>query len=254
VDVRGQLPHCLDLITANEVIRRIELYFAGGTLEYLSFEEAEAARLALEDRPGNPYDNQPLKVQNVRRRSEERIQSLPDYPGGYDGRGCVICAGGVTHFVGAWVCIHTLRRHGFRLPIEVWHLGREEFDPEMQELLTPLGVKCVDAQEVRKRHPVRLLGGWELKPFAVIHSAFREVLLIDADNIAVRDPTYLFDEPSYRSTGAMFWPDLPRNWIPKRVWDFCGVTPPDQVTFETGQILVDKQRCWRPLNLSLIHI
>ena len=33
-DVVGQLPRCMDMITADEVIRRIELYFHGGAAEY----------------------------------------------------------------------------------------------------------------------------------------------------------------------------------------------------------------------------
>ena len=34
VDVVGRLPRCMDMITAAEVIRRIELYFAGGALSH----------------------------------------------------------------------------------------------------------------------------------------------------------------------------------------------------------------------------
>ena len=35
VDVVGDLPRCMDMITAKEVIRRIEWYFDGGAIEYL---------------------------------------------------------------------------------------------------------------------------------------------------------------------------------------------------------------------------
>lgn len=35
VDVVGTLPRCMDMITADEVIRRVELYYAGGLLQYL---------------------------------------------------------------------------------------------------------------------------------------------------------------------------------------------------------------------------
>jgi len=35
VDVVGNLPHCMDLITAADVIRRIESYFDGGAVRYL---------------------------------------------------------------------------------------------------------------------------------------------------------------------------------------------------------------------------
>ncbi len=33
-DVVGELPHCLDMITAGDVVRRIELYYAAGSLSY----------------------------------------------------------------------------------------------------------------------------------------------------------------------------------------------------------------------------
>jgi ADP-heptose:LPS heptosyltransferase len=36
VDVVGRLPRCMDMITSAEVIRRIELYFDGGAIEYLA--------------------------------------------------------------------------------------------------------------------------------------------------------------------------------------------------------------------------
>ena len=47
VDVVGLLPRCMDMITSEEVTRRIELYFTGGALQYLSskqFAVAEAAK------------------------------------------------------------------------------------------------------------------------------------------------------------------------------------------------------------------
>ena len=36
------LPRCLDMISAEEVIRRVELYFAGGAVDYLTAEQAAA--------------------------------------------------------------------------------------------------------------------------------------------------------------------------------------------------------------------
>jgi len=36
VDVVHQLPRCMDMITAAEVIRRVELYFSGGVVQYLT--------------------------------------------------------------------------------------------------------------------------------------------------------------------------------------------------------------------------
>jgi ADP-heptose:LPS heptosyltransferase len=41
VDVVGRLPRCMDMISADEVIRRIELYFEGGALEFSAAEGAD---------------------------------------------------------------------------------------------------------------------------------------------------------------------------------------------------------------------
>src|SRR5260370_41584389 len=35
VNVVGAFPKCMDMITADEVVRRIELYFSGGVISYL---------------------------------------------------------------------------------------------------------------------------------------------------------------------------------------------------------------------------
>ncbi len=43
VDVVGALPRCMDMITAGEVIHRIERYFEGGALEYLLTAQVAAA-------------------------------------------------------------------------------------------------------------------------------------------------------------------------------------------------------------------
>ena len=179
-----------------------------------------------------------------------RHQPYPE--GRYEGRGIVICAGGERLFTCAWVLIGILRRVvGCKLPIQVWHLGPEEIGPPMQALLEEADVEVVDAHAVALRHPVRSLGGWELKPYAIIHSRFREVILIDADNVPVIDPVTLFDWPEYAATGALFWPDVVRLKADNPIWNLCGVAYRSTVTIESGQVVVDKQRCWHALLLTL---
>jgi ADP-heptose:LPS heptosyltransferase len=167
------------------------------------------------------------------------------------GRGVIICGGGTRYFPCAWVCVNMLRRLGCTLPIQLWHRGTAEIDDTMKALVAPLGVECVDALVVRKRHPVRRLGGWELKPYAILHSPFQEVLFIDADNVPVRDPEFLFDTPQFKRTGAIFWPDYGRQEKADPIWHSCGVSRPDGPEFESGQIVVDKGRCWAALRLCL---
>jgi ADP-heptose:LPS heptosyltransferase len=44
VDVVGALPRCMDLVTAEDVIRAIELYFEGGAIAYLTPSELDAVK------------------------------------------------------------------------------------------------------------------------------------------------------------------------------------------------------------------
>jgi hypothetical protein len=41
------LPRCMDMITADEVIRRIELYFTGGAIRYLTPSQARIAKAVV---------------------------------------------------------------------------------------------------------------------------------------------------------------------------------------------------------------
>jgi predicted GH43/DUF377 family glycosyl hydrolase len=174
------------------------------------------------------------------------------YPDQFQGRGIVIGAGGPVYFPCAYICVRILRHLGCDLPVEFWHLGPAEVSDAMRELVQPLGVTWRDAAAIAPRP--RILNGWELKPFAILHSRFREVLYLDADNMAAVDPTYLFTDERFRSTGALFWPDLTGSLngkISELTWDVAGIdwrTPP---AFESGQILIDKSQCWRELQLTM---
>jgi hypothetical protein len=180
------------------------------------------------------------------------IRTIGDYPASrFRGRGIVICGGGRYYFPCAWVCINILRHLGVKLTIELWGLNASEVDSKIRALVEPLGVRCVDASRVRKRHRARILNGWELKPYAIIHSRFREVLFLDADNVAVQDPTALFEASEYKRHGAIFWPAYRRLPPDDPLWGICHVPYRDEPDFETGQIVIDKKRCWEPLQLTM---
>ncbi len=193
--------------------------------------------------------NEMITNHNAARAAGNYIKSIEPYPGRFRGRGVVICAGGVKYLTSAWVLIKMLRRLECELPIQVWHLGETECDKDWTELVEPLGAECVDAELVCRRHPHPRLGGWELKPYSILHSPFKEVLFLDADNVPVRDPTYLFEEARYRHAGAVFWPDGLRTPPQSERWGVFGVAYRDEWEQESGQILIDKEACWAPLNL-----
>lgn len=252
VDVVNDLPRCMDMITTAEVARRIDLYLNGGVVSPLTREQRRAARKAVKLSQRNPYDESKLTLHNARLALENFIRKIPEPPFRFEGRGVVICGGGVRYFPGAWVCINMLRKLGCALPIELWHLGDGEMDATMRAMVQPLGVTCVDAFEFAKQFPVRRMGGWQSKPYAILHSRFREALFLDADNVPVANPEFLFDAPQYQKTGALFWPDFPSSSEePEIAWKSCGLKRPGLTEFESGQILVDKDRCWNALRLAL---
>jgi hypothetical protein len=253
VNVLNALPRCMDLITPAEVIRRMEIYFNGGSLQYLSPRQRIAAERGVVATVRNAYDQQPLNLHSAGMACDQFIRTMPAYPDRHQGRGIVICGGGVRYFTNAWVCINMLRRLGCRLPVQVWHLGAQEMDEQMKALLVPLGVECIDACKLRKKFPARILQGWELKPYAILYSSFREVLSLDADNVPVVNPEFLLDTPEFRTSGAIFWPDYDHGKTEKgtAIWRSCGLRQPQEPEFETGQIVVDKKRCWSALRLCL---
>jgi len=83
-NVLGDLPHCRDLITTDDVIRRVEGYFRGGAANFLTAEQAQVTARAVVDRrgcndrklPGAPGDTASSKngwVRNGAPESEERL-------------------------------------------------------------------------------------------------------------------------------------------------------------------------------------
>lgn len=185
--------------------------------------------------------------------SESFIRNIPDCPSHFKGRGIVTSGGGARYFTNAWVCINMLRKLGCNLPVQVWYLGPKEMDHHMISLLRGIDVEVVNAYDLREQHPARILNGWELKPYSMMWSPFEEVLFLDADNVPVQNPEFLFDCPQYREHGAVFWPDF-NNMEPERpIWELTGVPYRDEAEFETGQILVHKSRCWQEMNLAMFY-
>lgn len=175
----------------------------------------------------------------------------PDFPAErFAGRGIVVCAGGSRVFTNAYVLLSLLRRTlGCTLPIEVWHFGAEEMSASMANLLAELDVELVDALPRIAAVGASVRDGWQLKPFAIQHSRFAEVLLLDADQVPVRDPAELFDWPQYLDAGAVFWPDVVELRETNPVWAALGLTPRRVISLESGQVLIDKRRHWRALSV-----
>lgn len=252
VNVADQLPRCMDIITAKQVIQQIEYCCRSQGLQYMSKAQAHCALKVVHFGRSVNWNRESLEIYAFQKASEQFVGQIPAYPAVFIGRGIVICGGGETHFPCAWVCIHMLRKLGCRLPIQLWHLGRDEVSEEMARWLAPLGVECVDAsQAIEENRKKTSMPGWLLKSYAILHAPFKETLLLDADNVPMVNPEVLFDTPAFKKSGAVFWPDDYVGTLSGRIWQVCDIAAPDEPEFESGQILVDKSKCWRPLVLAL---
>lgn len=114
--------------------------------------------------------------------------------------------------------IGVLRELGCTLPIEVMYLGDGDLDVDARERLEDMpGVITRDIRLMVKDEGWAL-AGWAGKPFAILFSSFREVIFIDADALFLQNPAILFEDPSYKSTGALFFHDRLMKADGKRHW------------------------------------
>jgi hypothetical protein len=190
----------------------------------------------------------------LRQRLNERLASPPTFPSGrFSGRGIVTCAGGPRYFTCVWVLIWVLRHlHRTSLPIQVWHLGVAEMGAGMRAILEEEGVEVVNAETVISRHPARVSGGWPLKPYAIMHSRFQEVLYLDADTIPLSDPAAVFGWQIYQAAGLLLWPDILDLKAESPVWEKLGLAPRDCISVESGVLAVDKARAWSVLDIAVL--
>lgn len=187
------------------------------------------------------------------------LAMTPAYPAAkFSGAGIIVVAGG-KYLKPALVMIRLLRDAGCTLPIQVWHLGQEEMTDAHKALLAPFSVETRDfrnyvddasLQPIQANVGLRL---FQLKPLAILHSSFENVLLLDSDNCPLRDPSYLFDSPEFIKFGAVFWPDFWKTSTTNPIHTIIGEDKlaKDEWEQESGQLLINKRAGWKALNLCV---
>jgi len=176
-------------------------------------------------------------------------------PGLFADSGVVICGGGIVYFSSALVVARTLRALGCYLPVEIWVTAGEAVPDDLSKELEYEGIFICDASDIiAKLKDVRSKDRfYELKPVAMAYSRFRKVLLLDADNIPVRNPEPLWHSDEYLRSGALFWPDFPCLEKSNKMWKLIDKPFSSGMTQESGQILIDKAQHWGPL-LLVVHM
>jgi alpha-N-acetylglucosamine transferase len=82
---------------------------------------------------------------------------------------------------------------------------------------------------------------YSMKGASILSTEYDEILFLDADNIPVRDPTFLFDHPSFRETGAVFWKDFWKTRPDNPIFKILELKCMDEFEQESGQILIKKR-------------
>lgn len=91
---------------------------------------------------------------------------------------------------------------------------------------------------------------YSLSSLVLMNSVFKEILYLDADVIALEDPTPLFSDPAYLRTGAVFWPVQNRYEASAHVlWEVLR-SEPLQYKIDNAAMLVDRERHLHGLELA----
>ena len=117
------------------------------------------------------------------------------------------------------------------LPIEVFYAGDEDLPKEYREFINEIqstyaGYGTITIIDIKNRFldpdgTLDLPGGWAMRPFAMLASSFKHVILSDADTIFLRDPRVLLHEPTYQHYGSVFWHDRILDPAKEEIYDWA---------------------------------
>ena len=128
-------------------------------------------------------------------------------------KGIVMVGGGKFSWL-ALLSIHQLRQIGSKLPVEVFIPTIQDYDYNFCEtMLQYVNAKCVLGYKelpLRYVQPFFKLKNYEYKLLAMLASEFENILLLDVDNILIKNPDELFNWDIYQKYQLILWPD---TWI-----------------------------------------
>lgn len=242
--VKNRLPRCMDMITPQEVIRRIESYFTGGANVYLAPAERRAAQRAVQRSLTGARLETTVHLGSVRAAlalaaREARRATMP----AMRGRGIILLLDTPGELDAARTVVQRLRAQGCTLPVACWHRGLSF--PKSAKLFRTLGVTFVNATRTKEKPAPQTRG--ELRLHALRHTSWREVLVLTPNDELIQNPDGLFTRLSRSASGAVFFPKR-RNHARPGVWKLCGLASP-AVTASLSPLLLDRARCWSALEL-----
>lgn len=157
-----------------------------------------------------------------------------------------------------WILLNELQRLGCDLPVEIFYRNNELTQSQI-DLLESVGsnIKVIKITG-NPRDFISRYGhshGWSCKIYALYESQYTENIWLDADCYPIKNPEFLFDDTEYIQKGSLFWrdlfsPDSANQYSDTSImWPIFNSIPNDSEPFEAGQLLVNKNTCWRQLEL-----
>jgi hypothetical protein len=120
----------------------------------------------------------------------------------------------------------------------------DEFEPEhILQLEDIPGVSVKNANDYRKEKLVFTVDSgrfYGMKGAALLQTDFDEVLFLDSDNVVTKDPTFLFDTPAFKETGALFWKDFWKTRTYNPMYRILEIPCIHEHQQESGQLLIRK--------------
>lgn len=109
--------------------------------------------------------------------------------------------------------------------------------PTLIDKLSTLGADVIEIGGLKRGSEWK---AYQIKAVAIQRCSFDEILYLDTDSYLAKDPTYLFDAPEFRETGAMLWPDFTKSHPLNPVWRFLGMPCRQEFEGESGQIMFNR--------------
>lgn len=168
--------------------------------------------------------------QNITELHKSVFDSLPDnlpetvYKKGTTG---IVTIGGDFYSWLAYINIMHLRKLGSEVPVEIVMPDINDYKREKEfcEVLLPkVNAKCILVPEIMgiKSYKNWNFRSYQFKILGIAFSSFQNVLLLDSENLAARDPQLLFDLPVYKDHGLVLWPDYWQRTISPEWYDIVG--------------------------------
>jgi hypothetical protein len=183
------------------------------------------------------------------------------------GKGIIVCSGD-RHFISSYILVKMIIERKASVNIEWYYVGSELSYDNRNILLQIKNIRLIDCLDIRPnwfKYPINEehIKGYMIKSYAIMVSKFRDIILLDGDNIPLQNVLDLFDLPTYRENGHLFWPDftfsenngMNKSLLPygNDVFKWFNVKSPQDTgnrLTESGQIMIDKVRYWKIVCLA----